>query len=97
MDSLTIGGMLGNVLAIVSGVFFAGAMVSFRAQKSGSSLESILLSHGLTLLVAIPFLWQGWPTLAGWGALAFLGIFQIGFSAILLTYGVKERTAPIAC
>jgi drug/metabolite transporter (DMT)-like permease len=93
MDSLTLGGMLGNIIAIVSGVFFAGALVSFRAQKEGSSLESILLSHGITLLVAIPFLWHGWPTLAGWGALAFLGIFQMGFSSILLTYGVKHVTA----
>ena len=93
MDSLTLGGMLGNVLAILSGMLFAGALVSFRAQKSGSSLESILLSHGLTLVIAIPFLWQGWPTLAGWGALAFLGIFQMGLSSILLTYGVKHVTA----
>jgi drug/metabolite transporter (DMT)-like permease len=93
MDSLTLGGMQGNLLAILSGVFFAGAMVSFRAQKDGSSLESILLSHGITLLVSIPFLWQSAPTLAGWGALAFLGIFQIGLSSLLLAYGVKHVTA----
>ena len=44
MDKLTLGGMQGNLLAIVSGIFFAGAMVSFRAQKEGSSMESILLA-----------------------------------------------------
>jgi drug/metabolite transporter (DMT)-like permease len=93
MDSLTLGGMQGNLLAMLSGVFFAGAMVSFRAQKEGSSLESILLSHGITIVVAIPFLWHGAPTLAGWGALAFLGIFQIGIPSLLLTYGVKHVTA----
>jgi drug/metabolite transporter (DMT)-like permease len=93
MDSLTLGGMQGNLLAILSGMFFAGALVSFRAQKDGSSLESILLSHGITLVVAIPFLWQSAPSLAGWGALAFLGIFQMGLSSILLTYGVKHVTA----
>ncbi|MGO9310602.1 MAG: DMT family transporter [Spirochaetia bacterium] len=93
MDSLSLGGMEGNLLAILSGVLFAGAMVSFRAQKNGSSLESILLSHGITLVVSIPFLRQGAPTLAGWGALAFLGIFQIGLSSLLLTYGVKHVTA----
>ena len=93
LDSLTLGGMQGNLLAILSGMFFAGAMVSFRAQKDGSSLESILLSHGITLVVSIPFLWQSAPSLAGWGALAFLGIFQIGLSSILLNYGVKRVTA----
>jgi drug/metabolite transporter (DMT)-like permease len=93
MDSLTLGGMEGNLLAIASGVFFAGAIVSFRAQKDGSSLESMLLSHGLTLVVSIPFLLQGTPTLAGWGALGFLGIFQIGLPSLLLNYGVKHVTA----
>jgi len=93
LDSLTLGGMQGNLLAILSGMFFAGAMVAFRAQKDGSSLESILLSHGITLVVSIPFLWQSAPTLAGWGGLAFLGIFQIGLSSILLNYGVKRVTA----
>lgn len=93
MDRLTLGGMQGNLLAIASGVFFAGAIVAFRAQKDGSPLESILLSHAVTFAVSIPFLWTGWPGLAGWGGLAFLGVFQIGISSILLSYGVKHVTA----
>jgi len=93
MDSLSLGGMRGNLLAILSGIFFAGAMVSFRAQKEGSSRESILLSHVLTFLVSVPFLLGRWPSLAGLGALGFLGVFQIGLSSVLLTYGVKHVTA----
>jgi drug/metabolite transporter (DMT)-like permease len=93
LDKLTVGGMWGNLLALVSGVFFACAMVAFRAQKEGSSLESMLLGHGITVLVSIPFLWKGGPSLAGWGAIAFLGVFQIGLSSILLSYGVKHVTA----
>jgi drug/metabolite transporter (DMT)-like permease len=93
MDRLSLGNMLGNVVAIASGVFFAGAIVAFRAQKNGSPLESILLSHAVTFAVSIPFLWSGWPGLAGWGGMAFLGVFQIGISSILLSYGVKHVTA----
>ncbi|HET6451190.1 MAG TPA: EamA family transporter [Spirochaetia bacterium] len=93
MDSLSLGGMEGNLLAIVSGMFFAGAMVSFRAQKDGSSLESILLSHGITFLVSLPFLFGAWPGWRGLGALGFLGVFQIGVSAVLLNYGIKQVTA----
>jgi drug/metabolite transporter (DMT)-like permease len=93
MDRLSLGNMLGNLVAIVSGVFFAGAIVAFRAQKNGSPLESILLSHAVTFAVSIPFLWSGWPSLAGWGGMAFLGVFQIGISSILLSYGVKHVTA----
>jgi drug/metabolite transporter (DMT)-like permease len=93
MDRLSLSGMQGNVIAIASGVFFGGAMVAFRAQKEGSPRESILLSHAITVLVSIPFLWQGGPTLAGWGGLAFLGVFQMGMSSLLLSYGVKRVTA----
>ena len=93
MDKLTLGGMQGNIVAIASGVFFAGAIVAFRAQKDGSSLESILLSHAITFAISIPFLWSGWPGLAGWGGMAFLGVFQIGISSLLLSHGVKHVTA----
>lgn len=93
MDKLSVGGMEGNIIAIVSGVFFAGAMVSLRAQKDASPLESILLAHAITFLVSIPFLRPPWPSLPGWGGLAFLGIFQIGISSIFLSYGVRHVTA----
>ena len=93
MDKLTLGGMQGNILAIASGVFFAGSMVCLRAQKDGSPLESILLAHAITFAVSLPFLRGPWPSLAGWGGLAFLGIFQIGISSLFLTYGVKSVTA----
>jgi drug/metabolite transporter (DMT)-like permease len=93
MDKLTLGGMQGNLLSIASGVFFAGSIVSLRAQKDGSPLESILLAHAITFAVSIPFLRAPWPSLEGWGGLAFLGIFQIGISSLFLAYGVKHVTA----
>jgi drug/metabolite transporter (DMT)-like permease len=93
MDKLSLGGMQGNIIAIVSGVFFAGAIVAFRAQKDGSSLESILLSHAITIAISVPFLFGKWPSLAGLGGVAFLGVFQMGISSILLTVGLKRVTA----
>jgi drug/metabolite transporter (DMT)-like permease len=93
MDKLSPGNMTGNILAIVSGVFFAGSMVALRAQKDGSPLESVFLSHCITFAVALPFLHGPWPTLAGWGGLAFLGIFQIGAASLFLAYGVRHVTA----
>jgi drug/metabolite transporter (DMT)-like permease len=93
MDKLSLGGMAGNLLAAASGVTFAGAMVFLRKQKNGSPLESILLSHGLTFLVSIPFLWRGMPSLFGWAALGVLGLFQVGLSSIFLAYGVRHVSA----
>ncbi len=93
MDKLSAGGMAGNVVAIISGMFFAGSMVALRRQKDGSPLESILLSHGITFLIAMPFFWGPAPSLTSIGGLALLGVFQIGIPSFLLTYGVKRVTA----
>ena len=42
-DRLTPGGMLGNVLAITSGVTYAGLVTFLRKQKEASPLESVLM------------------------------------------------------
>ncbi len=93
MDRLGRGGVAGNLLAISSGIFFAGTMVALRRQKDGSPLESLLLSHAITFVVAIPFLWGPLPGVRSLVGLAFLGVFQIGIPSFLLTYGVKRVTA----
>ena len=92
-DNLSLDGMAGNIIAVVSGFLFAGAIVLLRKQKDGSPLESILIGHFITFAVSIPFLWKDPPGLVGWGGLAFLGVFQMGFSSILLSYGVRHVTA----
>lgn len=56
LDKLSQGGMLGNLFAVASGVVFALAIVLLRKQKEGSPLESILLSHGITFVVGLPFI-----------------------------------------
>lgn len=93
LDRLGGGGVAGNLVAIASGIFFAGAMVALRRQKDGSPLESLLLSHVITFVVSIPFLWGPAPSLKSAFGLALLGIFQIGIPSFLLVYGVKRVTA----
>ena len=100
MDKLEAGGAAGNIISAASGIFFAVFMVSMRKQKEGSPLESILLSHALTFLIALPFLVPELGKAAGssgtWtavGGVAFLGVFQVGISSILLSYGVRHVTA----
>jgi drug/metabolite transporter (DMT)-like permease len=106
LERLSAGGLAGNLLAVGSGVLFAFAMIFLRKQKRGSPLESIMLSQFLTFAVSIPFLFSGtpgtpgagaaasgWPAVRAWLALAYLGVFQMGISAILLAYGVRHVTA----
>jgi drug/metabolite transporter (DMT)-like permease len=93
LDKLAAGGMAGNLIAVVSGVFFAGTMVALRKQKNESPLESLLLSHGITFLVSLPFLWGPAPSPTSCLGLGLLGVFQIGIPSFLLAYGVKRVTA----
>jgi drug/metabolite transporter (DMT)-like permease len=81
-DKLGGGRMLGNVLALLSGLTFSFYFVFMRMQKEGSPLESILLSH--------------WMTAAAIGAVAVLGLVQVGVSAILFAYAIKRISAVSA-
>jgi drug/metabolite transporter (DMT)-like permease len=106
LDKLSVGSLTGNLLAVASGVTFAFAMILLRKQKEGSPLESLMLAQFLTFAVSIPSLFSdmpgsggsgpaasGMPAVYAWLALLFLGVFQMGLSAILLSYGVRHVTA----
>ena len=55
-DDLTAGALLGNFLALVSGVLFGAHSVLMRMQKDANPSDSMLLSHVLSFAIAIPFL-----------------------------------------
>jgi drug/metabolite transporter (DMT)-like permease len=95
-DELSSGKLFGNVLAIMSAITFSFYFVFMRMQKDGSPLESILLSHWLTagicIIISI-FLPVPQITLKSLGAIAVLGIVQIGLSAILFSVAIKRISA----
>lgn len=94
LDELSTQGLIGNIIALLSGVTMALFMVFMRMQKEGSPLESLLISHGITFLVAIPAIISA-PILTPKSTigLGLLGVFQIGISGMLFAYGVKSITA----
>lgn len=93
-DGLQVGNMPGNLLAIFSGVCFAGMTIALRRQKDTSPMESIILGNVLAFLVGLPWLWKA-PALQpqGWTALAVLGVVQLGFSYQLYVRAIKHVTA----
>jgi drug/metabolite transporter (DMT)-like permease len=91
-DRLTPGGMLGNVLAITSGVTYAGLVTFLRKQKEASPLESVLMGNVLTALIGLPFMLQGAPGGASWVGLIFLGVFQLGLSYVLYSSAIQHIT-----
>ncbi len=93
MGDLQTGAMLGNGLAVLSGVAFAGAIVSLKMVQDSSPAEIQILGNVMTFLVCLPFL--SGITLDSKSILAILalGIFQIGIAYILFTEGSRYVSA----
>jgi drug/metabolite transporter (DMT)-like permease len=92
-DKLSMDGLYGNLLAILSGVTSAVMMVAFRAQKNGNPAESNLIAFLLTATLGFPFVLKETWTITNWSILAFLGVFQIGLAFIFFTQGIKHIPA----
>lgn len=93
LERVDSGSALGNLIAILSGVAFAGVALFMRAQRGVSTTESILLGNVLTAVLCIPFL-QPFP-LDGTILLQILalGVLQLGVSYILYSWAMRHVTA----
>ena len=94
IDDLSTDGMLGNVIAILAGMAFAGLAISLRMQKDDSPLESILLGNIVTGIFGTAWLYQSMPmnqdSIIG---LLLLGIVQLGIPYILYAKAIQHVTA----
>ncbi len=99
MDRIRGGTLLGNSIAVLSGITFSFYFIFMRMQKKGSPLESILLSHwlaaGICLAVCL-FLPAPAVTPKSIAAVAVLGILQIGVSAVLFSSAIRRISAVSA-
>ena len=96
MDSLGGGHLLGDLVAVIAGVTFAINIVLIRKQKDASPLDSLLLGHIFTALIAGAislFLPAPVITAKAIFAISALGIVQIGLAAVLFSYGIQRITA----
>jgi drug/metabolite transporter (DMT)-like permease len=90
------GSLGGNLAAVVAGVTFAFYIIFMRMQKEGSPIESVIIAHAMTALIATGFaFFLPAPvfTLKSVAALAGLGVIQIGLAALLFSYGIKRVSA----
>jgi drug/metabolite transporter (DMT)-like permease len=93
-DSLTLGHLEGDALAVLSGVCFAGMTIALRRQKDGSPIESIIMGNVLAFIIGLPWLLKS-PMLppSGWTALLALGVVQLGVSYWLYARAIRHVTA----
>lgn len=93
-DSLELAHVLGNVIAIVSGVFFAAMTIALRRQKDTSAVESIILGNLLAFAIGIWWVVRAPPLApAGWASLVALGVVQLGVSYLLYARAIRHVTA----
>lgn len=84
----------GNVVALTSGISFAGMAVCLKRQKSVSIFESLFIGHIVAAIIGIPFLLAGpWPTLQDMGILFVLGVVQLGIPYALYGIAIRYVTA----
>jgi drug/metabolite transporter (DMT)-like permease len=94
-DDLQFAGVVGNTLAVLSGVAFAAMTLLMRKQKNSSAIESIILGNGLAFAIGLPSMLTA-PTLpspGGWLALTLLGVVQLGISYQLYARAIRHVTA----
>jgi drug/metabolite transporter (DMT)-like permease len=93
-DKLSFNGFYGNLLAILSGVAFAGTMVFMRLQKDEQPARMLLLGNFISALVGLPFL-LGEPSFppADFIILLYLGTFQIGLSYLFYALAIRHIRA----
>ena len=96
------GQLLGNLLAIASGVFFALAIVLLRRDAKGGggdALPSVTLGNLLAAAVALPWALSAAPAMfsaRGGAVLLYLGIVQLGIAYLLFIRGVRRVPAAEA-
>lgn len=94
MDGLSAGGNAGNLVAVLSGITFALTAIFMRRQKDGSPVESFILAHILTVVIAIPaIILSGPPSGKGMVGLVLLGVFQMALPSLLYSRGVRGVSA----
>ena len=96
VDGISSGNILGDFLAVLSGVAYAGVFMMNSFEKS-DSLSSIFLGQSLSALTGIGFVFgeTNFGTTAIVGILA-LGIFQLALAYIFMAKGLEEVPAVTA-
>lgn len=93
LDKLSPGGMLGNIVAVFSGLAFAFSTLLLRLQKDDSPLDRIFWGNIFTAVVAVPFMFEKMPDFKSWLGLILLGVFQLGFSYMIFSVAIKNASA----
>ena len=99
-DRLEPGNLLGNLLAIASGLCFAGVFVSNRREDTDPE-HALFLGFLINAAVGLPFVFSSSSFVTAdpvaWGFMALLGIVQVGLAYVFFSAGIRRTPALLAC
>lgn len=94
MDSLSMTGMQGNLIAVGGGLLFAAFGLLLRKIPAQLGPDVLIWGNILAFVICLPFInFASPPSTAGWLALLAMGCFQLGFSYYLYTKAVAHLSA----
>lgn len=96
VESLEAGGMLGNVLALISGLTYAGVFL-LNDLPDADPISSVFWGDTLSVVLGFPFLMQETEfTATAITSVIILGAFQVGLAYVLMCIGLRTTPAVTA-
>ena len=97
VDSLDMGGGLGNFVALCSGIAYAGVFL-INDMPDSDPISSVFWGDVISAVTGLPFLVMETDfSLVPVTSLLILGVFQVAVGYILLTIGLKTTPPVVAC
>ena len=96
VDSLSMGGGMGNVLALISGISYAGVFM-LNDMPNSDAISSLFWGDVLSAVTGLPFLMRETDfSFVPMFSLIVLGVFRVAVAYILLAIGLKTTPAVTA-
>ncbi len=99
MDSLSGGGLLGNILAVFSGIARSGIYIAAPKTKNpASNMYGMISGHFLAGIIGIS-VGINYPATINFttiSAVLFLGVFQTGIAFLMYSFAIKNAK-PLSC
>jgi len=90
VGSLDVRGHTGDLVALLSGVFFAAVILLLRRERGDAAAAAVTWGNVVTAAALAPFvLTSGGPAPRSTAILALLGVFQIAAAYVLFLWGIR--------
>ncbi len=86
------GNLLATALAVLSGITFAGVVLTIRSMSDVDSAWLITLNHAATVLLLLPWAWSSHQTIqvSAYVALGAFGVIQMSIPYIVFARGLRR-------